>query len=1029
MAAKGKLNAEELNQLAENGIPAVDMLAKKIGVSTGKIMEMAEKSQLSAAKYLPMLINEMERRFTGQMDKQNKTITGSLAMLSDAFKLTFGEIGLQLVQISGLTNIVRSLASAFLTLGKAVRDQGLPGLFTAMFGPNTQTIAIGMATAIGAVTYAAGRMALQVFMGAESLARLRGIMLATAVATIKQTILFAGIAAVAFSIGVNIKFLAERFQYLGKIATLSIQGIGEKLGLITELLRGNIGINQFSALWKDATETTATAIAQLNATQFEEKFVNPIEAATKAYKSFAAMFDEKTSSIKLGTEKLTTSLMGVAGGIDNASKSNDKLARKQALAADRAQATVNAYANLQIALQQIVSKEIELGYAYDENKAIADALQPVIEKLIAQYGIRSKQVKEMISLQQTYRKLSAEVSQIEQRRYGEIKDILAISTRLSANLREINDNMEDQGSAFNVAEHQAKAYKQALKELRNVKISDSVGLQNFMKKVDFSKLPNIGDGILKSIADAIKSGDKKAIEKSLADVISTLNVQANEFDVSKIISDAENQFALAKAIANALGDTFDDASERAKMLTTIITKLTENGTKPAKDAVGDYRKKLDELKSPYEQIIIKTSAATGLLSALSGAFNTVTDLLSAFGLNLNDNAKSVADFATKAVSAMAAVVAAIAALGTTWTTFSTALNADPLYLTLTAIVAGISLVIGGIMAWMDADKKKSEAFKAYNKEYIQQLDDNNRKLQEIVSSANQAYEDRGELVAILTREEQDAVMTLVDKYDELQNALRDAANLSSDAQQQIRDDIAQTTKQLAELLPAGVATAMRSSNSYFKNAVMRWNTTGVRAAEEAAAKIGNAMKSGVIDSLKSAGKAFLEGADDWQWKLRQGIRDAVISGIVDAMVKKSVIDVIMPEIERLAGQLQSGYVTPFQVSEIFRKADVLGKNLEAVLSPIRDVIAGFKTEAPKFNEAFSGIIGGANQLMSNALMAGDPLGVGRAALEFQAAQGAAYGGAYNQVNINYTGNGKWTEADVRELGQRIVAQIKRSGNG
>ena len=982
------------------------------------------------------------------MEKQNKTITGSLAMLSDAFKLTFGEIGKRLIEISGLTDRVRSLAAAFLALGKAVRDQGLPGLFTAAFGKNSQNFVNGLAFALASTGVAAAGMGLKMLATLPALDKVRKMIIATSVATLKQTAILVAIASAAYSVGLNFKFLAERARFLydimydtmqGNIAVLKhfVQAAQFMANAFAAALSGNkdnmrtayVSMAKSMKAMDAEIQTVSSRLNNAIDAPFKENFVNPVTEMAKAWSSFASMFEEKSSKLKLGTEKLTTSLLGIAGGIETVAKSNDKLAKKQADAANKAQATANAYASLQTRLQEIIAKEIELGYAYDENKAIADALQPVIEKLTAQYGIRSAQVKEMIGLQQRYRKMSVEVSQVEQRRYSEIKDIIAISTRLSANLKAINEDMDDQGASFNVAEKQAKAYKQALKELRNVKIADSAGLQNFMKKVDFPKLGNIGQGLLDSIAKAIKSGDVKAIEKALADMVSKLDVEANEFDVAKIIGDAETQFETAKKVAIALGEAWDEAAERGKMLIAIITKLTENGTKPATNAVENYKKKLDELKSPFDQMILKTSAATGLLGGLSGAFSSITDLLSTFGLNIEGSARAVVDFATKAVTGIGGVVTAIATLGAAWQTFSAAMQKDPIYLTLTLIAIGISLVVGGIMAWMDAEKKKAEQTAKFNKEYAQQLAENNQKLQEMVTNANEAYENRGEIVRILSAEEENSVIALVAQYESLQLQLLDAVDLSADAQQKIRDDIAETHKQLSDLLPAGVASGLRSSNEAFRNSVMKWNRTGVKAAEEAAAKIGNAMKGGVIESLKSAGKAFLEGADDWQWKLRQGIRDSIVSGIVDAMVKKSVIDVIMPDIERLATTLQKGVaIKPSEVSAIFSKADMLGNKLQSVLGPIRDVITGFKTEAPKFNEAFSGVIGGANQLMSNALMNNDVLGVGRAALEFQAAQAGAYGGT--TVNVNYTGYGKgWSDKDARELGQKIVDQLRRSGNG
>jgi hypothetical protein len=625
--------------------------------------------------------------------------------------------------------------------------------------------------------------------------------------------------------------------------------------------------------------------------------------------------------------------------------------------------------------------------------------------------------------------MSVEVSQVEQRRYSEIKDIVAISTRLSANLKAINEDMDDQGASFNAAEKQAKAYKQALKELRNVKIADSAGLQNFMKKVDFSKLGNIGQGLLDSIAKAIKSGDVKAIEKALGDVIGSLDVKANEFDVAKIIGDAETQFETAKKVAIALGEAWDDAAERGKMFTIILTKLTENGTKPAAEKIEEYRKKLESTRSPFEKFNSAILAMNGALSASIGAYQSVFEMFAIFGARLNDGTKIAIEFSTKFASALGGVITAFGTMQTAFNTFIAAFVANPILLGVITIAAAIAMTIGIINQLSAAEEERAKKNREYNTQYMQQLTDNNQKLTEIVENTTQAYEDRGEIVRMLTDEEQNSVIALAAQYDDLQFKMQHAAELSAEQQQEIRNQIAETVNQLSQLLPAGVATAMRSSDRTFKDSVMRWNRLSVKSAEEAAAKIGNAMKGGIIDSLKSAGKAFLEGADDWQWKLRQGIRDAVVSGIVDAMVKKSIINVIMPEVERLADRLQKGvFIDPTEVQAIFSKADVLGRNLERALGPVRDVITGFKTEAPKFNEAFSGVIGGANQLMSNALMNNDVLGVGRAALEFQAAQAGAYGGT--TVNVNYTGYGKgWSDKDARELGEKIVAQLRRSGNG
>ena len=76
MALKGKVSVEELNQLAEAGIPAQKLLADAMGVSTQALADMASKGQLTATKTLPLLVKAIEDKFGGATERASQSVTG-----------------------------------------------------------------------------------------------------------------------------------------------------------------------------------------------------------------------------------------------------------------------------------------------------------------------------------------------------------------------------------------------------------------------------------------------------------------------------------------------------------------------------------------------------------------------------------------------------------------------------------------------------------------------------------------------------------------------------------------------------------------------------------------------------------------------------------------------------------------------------------------------------------------------------------------------------------------------------------------
>lgn len=90
MYTKSKVQAEEMNQLAERGIPAWELMAQGMGKSSKELMKMAENGELFAEKALPAMLDQMGKKFRGSMQEQNKTFNGQLSVMRDNYKLLMG---------------------------------------------------------------------------------------------------------------------------------------------------------------------------------------------------------------------------------------------------------------------------------------------------------------------------------------------------------------------------------------------------------------------------------------------------------------------------------------------------------------------------------------------------------------------------------------------------------------------------------------------------------------------------------------------------------------------------------------------------------------------------------------------------------------------------------------------------------------------------------------------------------------------------------------------------------------------------
>ncbi len=122
MRMKGKVSAEEMLQLTENGINGWKYLSKSIGKTVPQTQAMVSKGLIPVDKAIDSIVEGMGE-FNGMMDKTaNRTASGLLSQIKDTFDVgiisKWGH-GLQTGAIKGLTKFNKFLSDIGPTLSKA----------------------------------------------------------------------------------------------------------------------------------------------------------------------------------------------------------------------------------------------------------------------------------------------------------------------------------------------------------------------------------------------------------------------------------------------------------------------------------------------------------------------------------------------------------------------------------------------------------------------------------------------------------------------------------------------------------------------------------------------------------------------------------------------------------------------------------------------------------------------------------------------------------------------------------------------
>lgn len=170
MLTKGKIQAEEMMQLAEAGVPAWQALATQMGKSTEEVQAMGQRGELGRAQIM-MLVDGLGNAYKGMADKQSKTYLGLASTIRDNLGKAIGDATKPLFDLAmgGMQKLVaamdspqfqgfiESLASGFQTAIKYGEELVNSPLAQAV--AKFAAIALGVGAVVGGVVVLEGAIA------------------------------------------------------------------------------------------------------------------------------------------------------------------------------------------------------------------------------------------------------------------------------------------------------------------------------------------------------------------------------------------------------------------------------------------------------------------------------------------------------------------------------------------------------------------------------------------------------------------------------------------------------------------------------------------------------------------------------------------------------------------------------------------------------------------------------------------------------------------------------------------------------
>lgn len=168
MRAKGKITAEEMLQMAEAQIPAWQLMADVSGKSVAELHKLSERGLIDAETGIAMILEGMQRRFGGTMDKMGGTWSQVISNMADNLyqfarnvveplfnrATELGQIALASMGSGRFTQMTENVRAAFARLAETVFGTGQQMLQTGSLIDFVESAIVGSVDAVNAAVSA-----------------------------------------------------------------------------------------------------------------------------------------------------------------------------------------------------------------------------------------------------------------------------------------------------------------------------------------------------------------------------------------------------------------------------------------------------------------------------------------------------------------------------------------------------------------------------------------------------------------------------------------------------------------------------------------------------------------------------------------------------------------------------------------------------------------------------------------------------------------------------------------------------------
>ncbi len=129
-SAEGKLFTRDIRQFINQGVPAVDLLAKSMGVARSEVFTLAEEGKISFQILQDAIAQSTQAggKFAGATKAQSQTIAGLFSTLKDNVALALGELGNEIAEtfdlkklVKDITKNIKAVTTVFKSLSSGVK--------------------------------------------------------------------------------------------------------------------------------------------------------------------------------------------------------------------------------------------------------------------------------------------------------------------------------------------------------------------------------------------------------------------------------------------------------------------------------------------------------------------------------------------------------------------------------------------------------------------------------------------------------------------------------------------------------------------------------------------------------------------------------------------------------------------------------------------------------------------------------------------------------------------------------------------